>query len=138
MIHCSTSTHLIDDAGVLLVRVCDKGSRPHCVRESVRSVTVYGVVDSGADITIIGREMFKQVAAAAKLRKKDFKPLDRTPHNYQQPFCVDGRMDLDISFLDKTMKKPVYVKMDAHEPLLLSDSVCRQMGIISYHRGSTS
>ena len=42
-------------------------------------------------------------------------------------------MDLDISFLDKTMKTPVYVKMDAHEPLLLSEGVCRQMGIISYH-----
>ncbi len=31
------------------------------------------------------------------------------------------------------MKTPVYVKMDAHEPLLLSEGVCRQMGIISYH-----
>ena len=38
-----------------------------------------GVVDRGEDITIIGGEMFKQVAAAAKLRKRDFKPPDRTP-----------------------------------------------------------
>ena len=30
---------------------------------------MFGVVDSGADITIIGGEMFKQVAAAAKRRK---------------------------------------------------------------------
>ena len=42
-------------------------------------------------------------------------------------------MDPDISFLNKTMNTPVYVKMDAHEPLLLSEGVCRQMGIISYY-----
>ena len=59
-----------DDAGVLQVRVCDKGSKAHCVKVSVQGVPMYGVVDSGADITIIGGEMFKQVAAAAKLRKK--------------------------------------------------------------------
>ena len=123
-----------DDPGVLQVRVCDKGSKAHCVKVSVQGVPVYGVVDNGADITTIGGEMFKQVAAAAKLCKRDFKPPDRTPHNYdQQPFRVDGRMDLDISFLDKTMKTPVHVKMDAHEPLLLSEGICRQMGIISYH-----
>ena len=123
-----------DDAGALQVRVCDKGSKSHCVRVSVQRVPMEGVVDSGADITIIGGEMFKRVASVAKLRKKDFKPPDRTPRNYdQQPFRVDGRMDLDISFLDKTMTTPVYVKMDAHEPLLLSEGVCRQMGIISYH-----
>ena len=109
-----------DDPGVLQVRVYDKGSKAHCVKVSVQGVPMYGVVDSGADITIIGGEMFKRVAAAAKLRKREFKPPDRTPHNYdQQPFRVDGRMDLDISFLDKTMSTPVYIKMDAHEPLLL-------------------
>ena len=77
-----------DDPGVIQVRVRDKGSNAHCVKVSVQGVPIYGVVDSGTDITIIGGEMFKQAAAAAKLR---------TPHNYdQQPFHVDGRMDLDI------------------------------------------
>ncbi len=33
---------------------------------------MYGVVDSGVNITIIGGEMFKQIAAAAKLCKRDF------------------------------------------------------------------
>ena len=51
--------------------------------------------------------MFKQVAAVAKLRKRDFQ--------------------------DKTMTTPVYVKMDAKEQLLLSEGVCRQLGIITYH-----
>ena len=31
------------------------------------------------------------------------------------------------------MNTPVYVMLDAAEPLLLSEGVCRQLGIISYH-----
>ena len=31
------------------------------------------------------------------------------------------------------MRTTVYVKMDAHDQLLLSEGVCRQLGIISYH-----
>ncbi len=65
------------------------------------------------------------MAAAAKLRKKDFKKLDKTPHNYErQPFTLDGRLDLDISFNDKTIHTPVYVKMDTQEQLLWSKCVC--------------
>ena len=95
---------------------------------------MYGIVDSAADITIMGGDAFKQVAAAAKLRKKDFKTPDQVPHNYdRRPFHLDGRVNLDIEFLDKAMNTPVYVKMDAHEQLLLSEGVCRQLGIISYH-----
>ena len=31
------------------------------------------------------------------------------------------------------MRTPVYVKMDARDPLLLSEGVCHQLGIIRYH-----
>ena len=31
------------------------------------------------------------------------------------------------------MRTPIYVKMDAPEQLLLSDGVCCQLGIITYH-----
>ena len=31
------------------------------------------------------------------------------------------------------MKTPVYVNMDAKEQLLLSEGVCRQLGIVTYH-----
>ena len=116
------------------VRVHDKGSKPHCANVNVQGVLMSGVVDSGADITIMGGEMFKRVAVVAKLKKRDFKPPDKTPHNYdQQPFRLDGRLELDISFGDKTMKTTIYVKMDAREPLLLSEGVCRQLEIIRYH-----
>ena len=93
-----------------------------------------GVVDSGSDITILGGEMFKKVASVARLRKKDFQPPDKTLRNYdQQPFTVDGRIDIDVAFQDKTMKTTVYVKMDAPKDLLLSEGVCRQLGILTYY-----
>ena len=49
------------------------------------------------------------------------------------PFILEGRMDLDISFKEHTMKTPVYIKMDATTPLLLSEGVCHQLHILSYH-----
>ena len=42
-------------------------------------------------------------------------------------------MDLKIAFGDTTMITPVYIKMDAHDQLLLSEGVCRQLGILQYH-----
>ena len=116
------------------VCVHDRGSKSQCVRVVVQGVPMYGIVDSASDITIMGGDAFKQVAAAAKLRKWDFKPLDQVPHNYdRRPFQLDGWVNLDIEFLDKTMTTPIYVKMDAHEQLLLFEGVCQQLGIISYH-----
>ena len=32
------------------------------------------------------------------------------------------------------MTTPIYVKMDAKEQLLISEGVCRQLGIVQYHR----
>ena len=62
------------------------------------------------------------------------KAADKTPRTYDyMTFCVDGCLDLDITFKDKTMKTPIYLKMDAKEQLLLCEGVCRQLGIISYH-----
>ena len=72
-----------------------------------------GIVDSGADIAIIGGELFRIVAAVARLRKKDLKKPDRVPRTYDhRPFTLDGRMDLDLSFDGTTMRTPVYIKMD--------------------------
>ena len=42
-------------------------------------------------------------------------------------------MDLEISFDGKTMKTTVYIKADAYDQLLLSEGVCRQLGIVTYH-----
>ena len=42
-------------------------------------------------------------------------------------------MKLDITFDEKTMFTPVFIKIGAQEKLLLSEGVFRQLGIIRYH-----
>ena len=124
------------DGDVCVVRVRDKGSRQRCANVEVQGVGALGVVDTGADIMIMGGELFKKVAAVARLKKKDFKPVDKKPYTYgDQPFKLDGRMDLDMSFNWKTMCTPIYIKMDSQEALLLSEGVCRQLGMVTYHSG---
>ena len=79
------------------VRVSDKGSRPQYVNVEIQGVPTSGVIDTGADITIIGGGLFKKVATAARLRKKDFRKPDRIPQTYdKKPFEVHGWMDLEI------------------------------------------
>ena len=123
-----------EDDAVRQVRISDKGSESQCVRVLIQGVPSVGLVDTAADITIIGGDLFKKVASVAHLKKRDFKPADKIPRTYdQRPFKVDGKMDLDISFGDVTMQTPVYIKMDAADQLLLSEGVCRQLGIVTYH-----
>ena len=42
-------------------------------------------------------------------------------------------MIMNIAFSGTTIHTPVYIKLDAPEQLLLSEGVCRQLGIITYH-----
>ena len=115
------------------VRVSDEGSCPWFARVKIEGVTIEGIIDSGADISIMGGELLKRVAAVVRLRKKNFKRADKVPRTYdQKPFPLDGCMDLDVAFSDKTMKTPIYIKIDAHDQLL-SKGVCRQLAIISNH-----
>ena len=115
-----------------LTRVQDKGSKLR--RAVIAGVPTNGVIDSGADITIVGGDLFRRIVAVEKVKKRQFKPVDKLPHTYdQRPFHLDGKIDVDITFTGTTMKTTVYVKLDAAEQLLLSEGVCRQLGIIQYH-----
>ena len=99
---------------------------------NIHGVPVIGLVDIGADITIMGQEIFK-VASVARL-KKNLKKPDKTPYAYnQQSFSLDGMMSMDITFNDVTLTTPVYIKLDSKDQLLLSKGVCRQLGIVQYH-----
>ena len=116
------------------VRIQDSGSAVKCAKVLIQGVPAYGLVDTGADITIIGGSLFQKVATVARLRRRDFKKADKTPHTYnQQTFRLDGRMDLDVTFGERTLNTPVYIKVDAADQLLLSEGTCRQLGIVSYH-----
>ena len=65
----------------------DRGSKPRLASVQVQGVPTQGVVDTGADISIIGAELFKRVATVARLKKRDFKDPDKIPHTYdQRPF----------------------------------------------------
>ena len=119
---------------MLQIRINDKGSCQQYVDVLLGDVPVRGVIDSGADITIIGGELFRKVAATARLKKKQLQRPDGIPHTYdRRPFSLDGKVNLDITFSGKTMNTPVYIKLDAPEQLLLAEGVCRQLGIITYH-----
>ena len=122
------------DGDVWTVRVSDTGSKPQCARVTIQGVPVIGIIDTAADITIMGGVLFQKVASVARLKKRNFKLPDITPHGYdQRPFKLDGRMELEVEFGDKTMKTVVYIKMDGRDQLLLSEGVCRQLGLVMYH-----
>ena len=123
-----------EEDGVRQVTVNDSGSHCQLARVSICGVPADGVVDTAADITIMGGKLFALVAATARLRKKDFRKADRVPKTYdRKAFSLDGCMDMELSFEGKTVKTTVYVKMDATDQLLLSEGVCRQLDIVTYH-----
>ena len=123
-----------DDGDVKQVTITDSGSHSRLACVSVQGVPAKGIVDTAADITIMGGKLFALVASSARLRKRDFKPPDKLPKTYdRKAFHLDGRMEMEISFEGKTIKTTVYVKMDAPDELLLAEGVCSQLGIVSYH-----
>lgn len=77
------------------MRVVDKGSRPHTAKVLIQGAPAEGIIDSGSDLTIMGAKLFRTVATAVRLRKRDFQRADRTPRTYdQKPFTLDGMMEL--------------------------------------------
>ena len=120
-----------EGAKACTVRVQDGGSISQCVKVQLQGVPAYGFIDTGADITIIGS---KQVATTARLKKRHFKKADKIPKTYdQKTFKLDRRMDLDITFEGRTMCTPIYIKVGAVDQLLLSEGVCRQLGMVTFH-----
>ena len=75
------------------------------------------MLDSGADITIMGGALFKKVAAMAQLKKRDLKKPDKdTTELRPGPFTLDGHMDLDNSFDGKTMCTSRQMRMNSCPP----------------------
>ena len=76
-----------DTGDIKSVRISDKGSKPREVVVDVQGVPSKGIIDTGADITIMGAELFKKVASVAQLKKSAFKKPDKIPYTYDhQPF----------------------------------------------------
>lgn len=99
------------------VRIKDTRSKAQLASVNIQGMPVEGITDKGANITILGGYLFKRVASMVQLRKKDFRRPDKTPQTYdRRSFTLHGCMDLDITFGDKIMSTPVYVKMDSSTP----------------------
>ena len=112
----------------------DTGSCCLLTHVNILSVLVYGVVDTAADITIMSGKLIATVAAAARLKKKDFRKPDKVPRTYERKvFRLDGCIKMDIIFQGMTINTIVYVKMDAANQLLLLECVCAQLGIVKNH-----
>ena len=123
-----------EDEGVKRVTVEDTGSYPRYTNVLVEGVMQRGVVDTGSDLTIMGKEAFKKVVTVARLKKRDFHPADKKAYSYdRKPFSLDGKLRLNLTFGEYTMSTPIYVKINAEDQLLLSEGVCRQLVIVNYH-----
>ena len=107
--------------------------RPRRATVTIQDVPAQGLIDIGADITIMGGDLFKKVASVARLHKRDFKRPDKVPVTYN-----NQQFQLNIAFGETTIRTPVYLKMDAQEQLLLSEGVCSQLGLVTYHPGVAS
>ena len=84
-----------EGGSINLIRVADQGSKPHHAKVMVQGVPTYNY--GGADITIMGGDLFKLVASVNKLKKSAFKKPDKVPRPYnQQTFTLDGCIDLEV------------------------------------------
>ena len=88
----SSSDSEAEGEGVRQVRINDQGSHQQFADVVVGGVPVAGVVDSGAEITIMNGRLFAKIAAVARLKKSQLKPPDRIPktdHEWEA-LCKDS------------------------------------------------
>ena len=61
-----------------------------------QGVPAEGIIDSGADITIMGGELFAEWQQWLKLWKRELMNPEKIPLNYdQRPFKLDGKVKLE-------------------------------------------
>ena len=86
--HCRSS---IPAQKMSQVLVNDKGSWLQNANIQVQGVPARGIVDSGADISIMGGELLKKVAAVANLWKRELRKADKVPRTLTRgPFHSMG------------------------------------------------
>ena len=101
-----------------MVTLRDSGSFPHCAKISLQRVPGYGILNSGADISIIGVTLFKRVPAAARLK------------SHHMTFCLEDqeRGETDLVELHIRMGDAVPKKLPVrHMPFVSRQEVARQL-----------
>ena len=77
-----------EEQDVRMIQIADKGSHSQYAEVFIQGIPAEGLIDSGAEITIMGGELFKKVATVNKLKKKDFKKSDKIPKTYSRPLLL--------------------------------------------------
>ena len=86
----------LSDSDGSVGRVNDQGSKPQYINITVQGVATSGIIDTGANITIMGGKMLK-ISDAVRLKKKDFKRPDCIPHTYDhKEFNLHGSWRLAL------------------------------------------
>lgn len=87
----STPGTFEDGSHMNQISITDGGSKSQLAHVDIQEVLADGVVDTGDEITIMGRELFAGVASEAHLCRKDFCKADKFPQNYSgKIFHLDG------------------------------------------------
>ena len=66
-----------EETDIQPIQVTDEDSQSQLAHVIVQGVPADGVIDTGVDITIIGRDLFTKVAAATRLSEKNFRKPDK-------------------------------------------------------------
>ena len=74
------------------VRIDDEGSEQQYAEVLIEGVPVTGVVDSGAEITIMNGKLFARTAAVARLKKSKLKPLTE----FRRPMIAVCSHSMDV------------------------------------------
>ena len=112
--------------------MCTNKSGARCVEVMIEGVPATGLIDTRSDITII-RDLFYQIVTEAHLKIHSLKAAEQKACTYdQKPITLDGQIDMKIGFGEK-VASTVYVKLFSPDQLLLPETVCHLLGIVSYH-----
>ena len=112
----------------------NKGRESHCVEVKLEGVPATGLIGTGSDITIVRADLFYHIVEKTGLDASQLKQPDHKTCTYDQtPITLDGQMDMTLSFGKEELQATVYVKLVTPDKLLLSEAVCRQLGIVNYH-----
>ena len=107
---------------------------PKSIEVQIEGLPIRGIIDTGSDITILSGTAFQEIVTACGIKREQFKPPDTTACSYgHQPLKLDGQLDLQVKFGEKSMCERVYIKLDAPDALLLSENVCCKLNIATYH-----
>ena len=107
---------------------------PKSIEVQIEGLPIRGIIDTGSDITILSGTAFQEIVTVCGIKREQFKPPDTTACSYgHQPLKLDGQLDLQVKFGEKSMCERVYIKLDATDALLLSEGMCCKLNIVTYH-----